>query len=113
MRSFILLLFFSAPLWANAPDRAFCEQYNVKLVSVSIGGNDFNFGGIVTRCVANFLGSPSWWPDYCKDDSIVTNELTASNITTNRNRIATAFQNIRTAMRNAGYADSAWTLHQP
>jgi len=90
--------------------QAFATTHNVKMVSVSIGGNDFNFGGIVTRCVVNFLGSPSWWPDYCKDDSIVTSELTASNITTNRNRIATAFQNIRTAMRNAGYADNAWTL---
>jgi hypothetical protein len=90
--------------------QVFAATHNVKMVSVSIGGNDFNFGGIVTQCVTDFLGSPSWWPDYCKDDSVVTNELTSSNITTNRNRIATAFQNIRTAMRNAGYADNSWTL---
>jgi len=73
-------------------------------------GNDFNFGGIVTQCVIDFLSSPSWWPDYCKDDAVVTNEMAAANVTTNRNRIATAFQNIRTAMRNAGYADTSWTL---
>ena len=27
-----------------------------------------------------------------------------------RNRISTAFQNVRTAMRNAGYADGSWSL---
>jgi len=90
--------------------QGFAATHNVKMVVVSIGGNDFNFGGIVSQCVMDFLGSPSWWPDYCKDDSVVTNELTTSNINTNRTRIATAFQNIRTAMRNAGYADNSWTL---
>ncbi len=90
--------------------QSFAATHNVKMVVVSIGGNDFNFGGIVTQCVTNWATSPSWWPDYCKDDSVVTNELTTSNINTNRTRIATAFQNIRTAMRNAGYADNSWTL---
>ena len=90
--------------------QSFAATHNVKMVAVSIGGNDFNFGGIVTQCVIDFLGSPSWWPDYCKDDAVVTNEMAAANVTTNRNRIATAFQNIRTAMRNAGYADTSWTL---
>jgi hypothetical protein len=37
-------------------------------------------------------------------------ELTSSNVTAVRSRIATAYTNLRTAMRNAGYADSAWTL---
>ncbi|RNM11193.1 hypothetical protein EFL26_23635 [Nocardioides pocheonensis] len=88
----------------------FAAGHNVKMVELSIGGNNFNFAGIVTQCVADFLGSPSWWPDYCKDDSVVTSQLTSASITAHRNEISTALQNVRQAMRNAGYADSAWTL---
>lgn len=88
----------------------FAADHDVKMVAVSIGGNDFNFAGIVSDCVADFLGSPSWWPDYCKDDSTVTSEMTASNVAAVKARISAAFGNIRTAMRNAGYADDSWTL---
>ncbi|HEU4947974.1 MAG TPA: hypothetical protein VFT31_12540 [Kribbella sp.] len=88
----------------------FASSHNVKLVVASIGGNDFNFASIVTSCVTDFLTSPSWWPDYCKDDSSVVANFTSANITVVRARIATSLQNLRTAMRNAGYADDAWTL---
>lgn len=90
--------------------QTFAATHNVKMVAVSIGGNDFDFAGIVTQCVADFLGSPSWWPNYCKDDSIVTNNFSSAAVTARRAEIAKSFQNIRTAMRNAGYADNAWTL---
>jgi hypothetical protein len=88
----------------------FAVSHNVKQVVVSIGGNDFNFASIVTQCVQDFLLSPSWDPDYCKDDSSVVANFTSANITTVRARIATAFQNVRAAMRNAGYGDTAWNL---
>ena len=88
----------------------FAASHNVKQVVVSIGGNDFNFASIVTQCVQDFLLSPSWDPDYCRDDSSVVANFTAANITAVRAKIATAFQNLRTAMRNAGYDDSAWNL---
>ncbi|WP_134766282.1 hypothetical protein [Nocardioides sp. 1609] len=83
---------------------------NVKMVVVSIGGNDFGFADVVTSCVTDFLTSPSWWKNYCNDDRSVTANFTTANVTAVRNRIAGAFQNVRTAMRNAGYADGAWTL---
>ena len=60
--------------------------------------------------MTDFLTSPSWFPDYCKDDSSVVANFTSANVTAVRGRIATAFQNVRTAMRNAGYGDNAWTL---
>ena len=88
----------------------FAASHNVKMVVVSIGGNDFEFASIVQTCVTDFLTSPSWWPDYCHDDSSVTANFTSSNVATVRARIATAYQNVRQAMRNAGYADGAWTL---
>jgi hypothetical protein len=90
--------------------QTFASTHNVRMVVVSIGGNDFNFAGIVQQCATDWLTSPSWWPDYCKDDSSVTNNFTSSNISTVRSRIATALTNVRTAMRNAGYADTQWNM---
>ncbi|GAB3765540.1 hypothetical protein FB382_002087 [Nocardioides ginsengisegetis] len=88
----------------------FAGTHNVKMVAVSIGGNDFNFGSIVQTCVSDFLTSPTWAKDYCKDDSSVTSNFTTANVAAVRARIAAAYTNIRTAMRNAGYADTSWTL---
>ena len=88
----------------------FAGSNRVTMVVVSIGGNDFNFADIVTTCVSNFLSSPTWWKDYCNDDSSVTANFTAENVASVKTKIAGAFANIRTAMRNAGYADNSWTL---
>jgi hypothetical protein len=90
--------------------QGFAATHNVKLVTVSIGGNDFNFGSIVATCVEDFLYSPSWWKDYCNDDSSVTANFTSSNVTARTADIKNALLNVRQAMRNAGYADTAWTL---
>jgi hypothetical protein len=83
---------------------------DVRLVTVSIGGNDFGFADIVTSCVLDFLGSSSLLPNYCFDDRSVRASFTAENVAAVRARIATALQNVRTAMRDAGHADSSWTL---
>ncbi|GAB2738178.1 SGNH/GDSL hydrolase family protein [Nocardioides pakistanensis] len=88
----------------------FAATHNVRMVVVSVGGNDFNFGSIVQTCVTNFLTSPTWWKDYCSDDGDVTSNFTSSNVAAVRAKIKTAYQNVRTAMRNAGYGDSSWTL---
>ena len=53
----------------------FAATHNVKLVALSIGGNNFNFAGIVQTCVEDWLLSPSWWPNYCNDDSSVNEQL--------------------------------------
>jgi hypothetical protein len=90
--------------------QTFAASHNVKAVAVSIGGNNFNFGSVVQQCVTDFLGSPSWWPDYCNDDSSVTANFTSSNITAQTTAIKNGLLNLRTAMRNAGYADGSWSL---
>ena len=90
--------------------QSFAASHNVKAVVVSIGGNDFGFGGIVQQCVTDFLGSPSWWKDYCNDDSSVTASFTSSNVSTQTANIKNGLLNLRTAMRNAGYADGSWNL---
>ena len=90
--------------------QSYAATHNVKLVAISIGGNDYNFAGIVQDCVADFLYSPSWYPDYCYDDSVVTSEMTSSNISANTTKIKNAILNVNTAMRNAGYASTQFTL---
>ncbi len=42
---------------------------NIKAVVVLIGANDYGFADIVETCVLNWLTSPSWWKNYCQDDS--------------------------------------------
>lgn len=88
----------------------FATNHRVTMVNVSIGGNDFNFAGIVQSCVVDFLYSPTWAKDYCKDDKSVVSNFTPANIAAVKARVATAYANVRTAMRAAGYADNAWTL---
>ncbi|RPF20307.1 hypothetical protein [Myceligenerans xiligouense] len=83
---------------------------NVRMVVVSIGGNDFDFAGIVQQCVVNFLTSPTWWKNYCHDDDSVEQNFTAANVAAVRADVAESLGNVATAMRNAGYADSQWTL---
>lgn len=88
----------------------FAATHNVKLVAVSIGGNNFNFAGIVQTCVEDWLLSPSWWPNYCNDDSSVTSNFTSSNVSRVKGEIASAIQNVGTAMSNAGYSTSQYAI---
>jgi hypothetical protein len=90
--------------------QAFAATRNVKMVVLSIGGNDFNFADIVQTCVSDFLLSPSWWPDYCNDDSSVTANFTSANVTAKTTAIKNAILNVRTAMTNAGYATTLYKI---
>lgn len=88
----------------------FAAGHNVRMVVVSIGGNDFNFAGIVQSCVSDFLLSPSWWPDYCYDDSSVKANFTSTNVAAVTAKIKQAIVNVGSAMSRAGYASSQYTI---
>jgi hypothetical protein len=90
--------------------QSFAAGHNVKAVAVSIGGNNFNFGGVVQSCVTDWASSPTWAKDYCNDDSSVTANFTSANVTAQTTAIKNGLLNLRTAMRNAGYADGSWSL---
>ena len=47
----------------------YAKTHNVKTVVVMIGANNYGFAAIVERCVTNWVTSPSWWKNYCSDDS--------------------------------------------
>lgn len=88
----------------------FAATHNVKMVAVSIGGNNFNFASIVEDCVEDFLLSPSWWPDYCSDDSSVTKNFTSGNVATQIAAIKSALLNVHQAMADDGYSDSSYSI---
>ena len=56
----------------------YARTHNVKAVVVMIGANNYGFGAIVERCVTNWATSPSWWKNYCSDDSDMTSRFTAA-----------------------------------
>ena len=90
--------------------QAYAATHNIRQVSVSIGGNDFNFASVVQTCVQDWLLSPSWWRDYCNDDSSVTANFTAANVAAQTAAIKGAILNIRQAMTNAGYTDAGYKI---
>src|SRR5215467_7295630 len=88
----------------------YASTHNVKMVVALIGANDYGFAAIAQQCVEDWLLSSSWWPNYCKDDSSISSRFAATNVAAITTRVADAFLDLRTAMRNDGYADTDWTL---
>ncbi len=88
----------------------FARTHNVKLVAVSIGGNNFNFAGIVQTCVEDFLESTWFYDFYCSKESSVTNNFSSGNVAKVKGEIETGLRNVVQAMTNAGYSSSQYTL---
>jgi hypothetical protein len=88
----------------------YAAEHNVKLVALSIGGNNFNFASIVQTCVEDFLESTIFYDFYCSEESSVTNNFSSSNVSKIKGEIETAIKNIATAMTNAGYSSSQYTI---
>ena len=88
----------------------FAATHNVKMVMILIGANNYHFADLIQSCVTDWLTSPSWWKNFCNDDSSVTANFTSSNVAAQTANIKGAILNIRQAMANAGYADAAYTL---
>jgi hypothetical protein len=83
---------------------------SVKAVVVLIGSNNYGFATIVQDCVEDWLLSPSWWKDYCQDDSTEKAMFSASNVATVTGQVKQAYLNIHQAMTDAGYKDSDYTI---
>jgi hypothetical protein len=88
----------------------FASSHNVQMVAVLIGANDYGFADILQTCFLNWYFSPSWWPNYCHDDSSIASRFTSTNIAAKTAAIRGALLNVRQAMTNAGYADSTYTI---
>ena len=85
----------------------FASQNNVKMVALSIGGNDFRFSDIISQCVKDYLLTFS---AQCKDDAKVLSYISDAAAQRVRADTAQAILNVATAMQGAGYDDGDWTL---
>lgn len=88
----------------------FATTHNVKMVTLLIGANDYGFADILQTCFLDWYFSPSWWPNYCNDDSGIASRFTSTNIAAKTAAIKGAILNVRQAMSNAGYSDGAYTI---
>ena len=90
--------------------RRFAQTHDVRMVILSIGGNDFHFADIVTDCVTDFLFSP--FRERCEVDpetQAYVNPAAVQRVTAD---IKGAVLNIAQAMSEAGIEDDSWTLVQ-
>ncbi|HEU5003127.1 MAG TPA: PASTA domain-containing protein [Actinomycetota bacterium] len=90
--------------------QSFAASHNVKLVTMSIGGNNFHFADMVSTCVQDYLLTPVWWQAHCSSDSSVTSNFTPSYAAAQAYAIRGAILNVHQAMRNAGYAEGSYTI---
>lgn len=88
----------------------FARTHDVTTVVLSIGGNDFNFGAILTTCVENFFSTVGATPAYCSDDVELASYFTPSYVADVRKRIDGALTNIATAMEQAGSSASDYRI---
>src|SRR3954447_1867683 len=75
---------------------------NITAVVVLIGANDYGFADIVQACVTDWLTSPSWWKNYCQDDSNIKAMFTSANIAAITANVRNAFLRVKQAMAAGG-----------
>ncbi|MFE2285384.1 GDSL-type esterase/lipase family protein [Streptomyces sp. NPDC059443] len=82
---------------------AVAASNNVKVISLSIGGNDLGFADIIKECAYDFV----LWNSYCYDDqqSVVDQKMDAV-----MGAVSKSVDEVRTVMRDAGYADSSYRI---
>ncbi|HEY0345162.1 MAG TPA: hypothetical protein VGC59_10970 [Solirubrobacteraceae bacterium] len=84
--------------------------HNVKAVVVMIGANNYGFAAIVTRCIENWITSPSFLKNFCSDDGDIAWRFTPARVAAETTNVRTALVNVRTAMASAGYGASQYTI---
>lgn len=82
---------------------AVAASNNVKVIALSIGGNDLGFADIIKECAYDFV----LWNSYCYDDqqSVVDQKMDAVMAD-----VGKSVDEVRTVMRGAGYADSSYRI---
>ena len=88
---------------------AVAKRAEVKLVVLSIGGNDMGFSGIILSCVAAFA-RPAPLTTTCQKNASVQQKLSDGALAEVGNKVQGAIERINGTMRNAGYAAGDWKL---
>ncbi|OKI61949.1 GDSL-type esterase/lipase family protein [Streptomyces sp. MJM1172] len=82
---------------------AVAASNNVKVIALSIGGNDLGFADIITNCALDF----ALWNSYCYDDQ---QEGVDQKIDGVMAGVGKSVDEIRAVMRGAGYTDSSYRI---
>ncbi|WKK22190.1 GDSL-type esterase/lipase family protein [Streptomyces olivoreticuli] len=83
---------------------AIAGHYKVKMIAVSIGGNDLGFSDIVRDCAKRYLFSPFY--DYCRD---VWGDR-ADQLKAVESKVTSVLSAIRDTMEHAGYGTDDYRL---
>jgi hypothetical protein len=76
---------------------------NVKVIALSIGGNDLGFADIIKDCALDFV----IWNSYCYDDQQYGVDQKIDGVMAN---VGKSVDEIRAVMRGAGYTDSSYRI---
>ncbi|WTA96516.1 GDSL-type esterase/lipase family protein [Streptomyces avidinii] len=82
---------------------AVAASHNVKVIALSIGGNDLGFADIIKDCALDFV----IWNSYCYDNQQYGVDQKIDAVMGN---VGKSVDEIRAVMRAAGYADSAYRI---
>ncbi|WP_374103564.1 GDSL-type esterase/lipase family protein [Streptomyces sp. ISL-86] len=78
-------------------------SHDVKVIALSIGGNDLGFADIIKACAYDFI----LWNSYCYDDQQAGVDEKIDGAMAN---VGKSVDEIRAVMRGAGYSDSAYRI---
>ncbi|MFD7630978.1 GDSL-type esterase/lipase family protein [Streptomyces sp. NPDC059851] len=82
---------------------AVAASHDVKVIALSIGGNDLGFADIIKECAYDFI----IWNSYCYDDQQYGVDQKIDGVMAN---VGKSVDEIRAVMRAAGYGDSAYRI---
>ncbi|MBT1187263.1 hypothetical protein HET69_25510 [Streptomyces sp. CJ_13] len=82
---------------------AVAASNNVKVIALSIGGNDLGFADIITDCALDF----ALWNSYCYDDQQEGVDRKIEGVMAG---VGKSVDEIRAVMRGAGYTDSSYRI---
>lgn len=82
---------------------AVAASHDVKVIALSIGGNDLGFADIIKECAYDFV----LWNSYCYDDQQWDVDQKIDGVMAN---VGKSVDEVRAVMRGAGYADSSYRI---
>ncbi|MEU3469309.1 GDSL-type esterase/lipase family protein [Streptomyces sp. NPDC048387] len=82
---------------------AVAASRNVKVIALSVGGNDLGFADIIKECAMDFV----LWNSYCYDDQQAGVDEKIDGVMAN---VGKSVDEIRAVMRQAGYTDSSYRI---
>ncbi|MCX4696139.1 GDSL-type esterase/lipase family protein [Streptomyces sp. NBC_01408] len=82
---------------------AVAASHNVKMIALSVGGNDLGFADIIKDCAYDFI----IWNSYCYDDQQSGVDQKIDGVMA---KVGKSVDEVRAVMRGAGYADSSYRI---